>query len=224
MFPSQPSLRRMTSRRRRSVPAMLERLEARIVPSTFKVATESDLRNAIITADGNSSSTNTINLTTSITLTDTTAGQLVIQNATSTAKTLTIEGQGSSPSATILSGSSSWNTRILEMIGTGTASVTVVFKDLEITHGEMHDGGILGGTAALGGGLLIDGGQVTLSHVTLNNNVASVRPARAVRRAPGATLEATAVTAASAGGWNLPGRRATERDRHDNRHQRREWR
>lgn len=38
------------------------------------------------------------------------------------------------------------------MVGTGSASVTVVFKDLAIKGGDATDGGILGGPDAMGGG------------------------------------------------------------------------
>ena len=133
----------------------------------------------IMTADSNSSAANTINVTASITLTETTAGELEIQNATSTAKTLTIDGQASSPSATVIAGSSSWNTRIFEIAGAGGAGVTVVFKDLEITGGRAHNGG---GPAALGGGILIDGGQVTISNASIIGNHASGQPASTGQR------------------------------------------
>ena len=73
--------RRLPSRgavrsRRRSHEVFLEFLETRIALSTFNVATESDLRNAIALAESNGSSINTINLTASVTLGDTTAGEL----------------------------------------------------------------------------------------------------------------------------------------------------
>ena len=58
--------------------------------STFNVSTEADLRAAIASADSNNSSSNTINVTASIDLTDVAAGQMEIQNGTGTAKTLTI--------------------------------------------------------------------------------------------------------------------------------------
>ena len=136
---------RAALRRERYRPLSLEGLESRIVLSTFNVATESAFRAAITTADSNNSGANTINVTASITLTDTSAGELEIQNGTGTAKTLTIEGQGSSPQAAVIAGSSSWNTRIFEIAGAGGAGITVVFKDLEITGGRAHNGGGLGG-------------------------------------------------------------------------------
>jgi hypothetical protein len=171
MLPSRTSSRRI-ARRRRSLGASLECLEPRIALSTFSVSNESELRAAIATADGNSDGNNTIDITASITLSDVAAGQLVIQDAASTPGTLTIEGQGASPADTVIAGSSGWNTRIFEVVGTGTANVTVVFKDLAIKGGHAIDGGVLGGAVALGGGLLIDGGQVTLSQASVAGNAA----------------------------------------------------
>ena len=174
-----------------SIRVILERLEPRIALSTFNnVASESSLRSAIGMADSNSASANTIIVTSSITLTDASDGQLEINNSTGTAKTLTIEGQGTMPSDTVIAGSTTLNSRVFEIVGTGTAGVTVVFKDLEITKGRAHDGGILGGAAALGGGILIDGGQVKLSNVSVTSNRAS--------GAPG--VNGAAATGAHAGG------------------------
>ncbi len=175
MFVRNRSSRRVAPRRRRAVQALLEGLESRIALSTFNVATESDLRSAIAAADDNSSAANMINITASITLNDDSAGQLVIQNGTSTAKSLVIEGQGTSATGSpilITEGVPPWNSRIFEIVGTGTASVSVIFKDLGIYGGRAHDGGVLGGMAALGGGLLIDGGQVTLSNATVESGAA----------------------------------------------------
>ena len=69
-------------------------------------------------------------------------------------------------------GKSSWTDRIFEVVGTSQANVTVVFQDLAIEGGNATGGGILGGTAALGGGLLIDGGTVPMTHVAVSNNEA----------------------------------------------------
>ena len=104
-------------------------------------------------------------------LSDTTAGQLVIENATSIPKTLTIAAQG--PGGVQIAGSVDWNTRIFEIIGTGSASVTVVFKEVGIAGGKANDGGVLGGNEALGGGILIDGGQVTMSSGSVVCNAAA---------------------------------------------------
>ncbi len=99
-----------------------------------------------------------------------------------------IEGQGKSASSTVISGvntsTSKWNTRIFEIVGTGTAAMTVVFKDLEITGGNAKDGGVLEGNAALGGGILIDGGQVTLSNASVAGNTAAGASGAQGRRGP----------------------------------------
>ena len=140
-------LRRL--RPKRSRPVFLEGLESRVVLSTFNVSTESALPAAITASDGNTSGANTINVTASITLTNTLAGELDIQNVTGTAKTLTIEGQGSSPAATVIAGSASWNTRIFEVANALGAGTTVVFKDLAIKNGRAHNGGGLGARSRL---------------------------------------------------------------------------
>ena len=165
-------------RRRRSLRIRLEPLEERIALSTFDVSTESQLRADIASAESNTSSDNTIDVTSSITLTDTSAGQLEIENTPSMAKTLTIEGTGPSD-ATSISGfysspTSEWDTRIFEIVDDASAgSLSVVLKDLRIFGGHAKDGGAVGGTAALGGGILIDGGDVTLSSASVCNNGAS---------------------------------------------------
>ena len=104
-------------RRQRSLSALVEGLESRVVSSTFNVSTETQLRSAITSADTNTSASNTINLTASITLTDGSAGELVVNNPTTTAKTLLIEGQKAQPSQTVLSGSASLNTGVLAVAG-----------------------------------------------------------------------------------------------------------
>ena len=153
---------------------ILESLETRTAPTVNvfnDVADEVTLRQDIAAADSNQFADNVIELANSVALSETSDSQIVIENATSLAKTLTIEPQG--PASVKIQGSVGWNTRIFEIVGTGSASVTVVFKDLEITGGKAHDGGVLGGTAALGGGILIDGGQVTLSHASVIGNAVS---------------------------------------------------
>ncbi len=142
--------RRVSLERRRSHDPFLERLEPRIALSTFQVATEEQLRNAIAAADSNSDADNAIAVTANIALTETGEGQLVIDNTTSTPKTLIISGQSLGPPYTEIAGSSSWNSRIFEIVGTGKASVNVLIKDLEITGGKAHDGGVLGGNTAPG--------------------------------------------------------------------------
>ena len=145
--------------------------------SSLTLAQKAALRTAITLADQNVFAENVIELSGSITLTNASAGQLKIENDSGFAKTLTIEGQGSSSSDTVISGvdtpSAKWNTRIFEI----EPGVTVILKNLEVKGGHATDGGDLGGTAALGGGILIDGGQVTLSGAAVESNLAVGVPA-----------------------------------------------
>jgi hypothetical protein len=157
----------------------LEDLEGRLAPATFKlVAGVTDnqpgsLRAAILAADTNSSASNTIKLGDgTFSLTDTTDGNLLIddQNSAVVSKTLTIVGQGETK--TIVTGGSNWADRIFEVVGRTGALMTVVFKDFTIEGGRASNGGVVGGSDALGGGLLIDGANVTLSKVNLQGNIA----------------------------------------------------
>ena len=120
--------------------------QTQLHPMTFDVASESDLRSALLAAESDASEDIAINLTTSITLTDAAGGQLVIDNPTTIPKTIMIEGQGASPSDTVISGSGS--ARVVEIVGTGPASATVIFKNLSIVGGRAtrrRDPGRLGG-------------------------------------------------------------------------------
>ena len=81
-------------------------------------------------------------------------------------KTLTIVGQGSSPTQVVADGGGAG--RVFQV----TSSVTVIFKNMAIEHGKATNGGNVGGTAALGGGVLIDGGQVTMSSASVASNSA----------------------------------------------------
>ena len=158
-------------RQKRSRRFLLEYLEPRVVlsgnPPPFDVNTEAGLREAISAADTNSLPTNTINITGSITLANTALGPLVIQNETDIPKTLTIEGLGSTPSATVLSGSSSWNSRLLEVMDpTGDGSESVNLNDLNFQGGHEE------GTEAQGGAMMLDGEDLTLSDDIISGNTA----------------------------------------------------
>ncbi len=137
----------------------------------YPVPTDASLRGAIGAAESNGDASNTIVLSTATyVLTNTSLGQIVIQNNSSLPnKTLTIVGQGET-STIIEPGLALWSDRIFEVVGTSQANVTVVFQDLAIEGGNATGGGILGGKAALGGGLLIDGGTVEMTHVALTKN------------------------------------------------------
>ncbi len=141
----------------------------------YPVPTDASLRNAIATADSNGYASNTIVLSaTTYVLTNTTAGQIVIQNTSGLSnKTLTIAGQGDAAGGTIIQpGTSPWQDRDFEVLGTTGSKISVVFQDLAIAGGDATGGGVLGGKAALGGGLLIDGGTVEMTKVAVRNNQA----------------------------------------------------
>jgi hypothetical protein len=127
--------------RRRGLCASLKTLESRIALTTYNVATETQLRAALTSADTNTSASNTINLTSSITLTDAVAGELSVSNTTGQDKTLTIDGTGTSPSQTVLSGSTTLNTGVLKIAGGSSGNVTVIISNLTITGGQAHGGG-----------------------------------------------------------------------------------
>jgi hypothetical protein len=157
----------------------LEDLEGRLAPATFKlVAGVTDnqpgsLRAAILAADTNASASNTIKLGPGIySLTDTADGNLVIddQNSAVVSKKLTIEGRGATQ--TTVTGGSIWNDRIFQIVGQTGARMTVVFEDFTIEGGKASNAGVVGGSDALGGGLLIDGAKVTLRNVNVQNNLA----------------------------------------------------
>ena len=105
--------------------------------------TDASLRNAIETADSNGDASNTIILeAATYVLTDTTAGQIVIQNGSSLpGKTLTIVGQGDGAGGTIIQpGTSAWQDRIFEVVGTTGSDISVVFQDLAIEGGTRRTG------------------------------------------------------------------------------------
>jgi hypothetical protein len=62
--------------------------------------------------------------------------------------------------------------RVFQIIG----NVNVVLKNLSITGGLATDGGSIGGADALGGGILNNGGTLTLDHVVVVTNVAQANP------------------------------------------------
>ena len=137
----------------------------------YPVPTDAGLRAAFSQAEGDGNASDTIVLSSATyVLNNTSLGQIVIQNTSDLSdKTLTIVGQGET--STIIEPSLFlWSDRVFEVVGTSQANVTVVFQDLSIEGGNATGGGILGGTAALGGALLIDGGTVEMTHVALTKN------------------------------------------------------
>src|SRR5262249_15117273 len=111
----------------------------------------SDARNTIMLATGNYALSNAAN------------GELLIHNTSALpSKTLTIAGTGAN---TFIGAGAGWGTRIFEIVGSTT---TVTFQNLVIRHGNAIDGGQLGGSAALGGGMLIEGSSVSLNQVRVD--------------------------------------------------------
>ncbi len=143
--------------------------------SLYPATSDASLRSAIDTADTNSFASNTIYLEAgAYTLTNASLGQLVINDTANgvSSKTLTIIGQGAGSTIIEPSLDAGFGSRVFEVVSKTGATVTVVFQDLTISGGYAANGGVLGGKAALGGGLLIDGGKVSLTNVDLIDNVA----------------------------------------------------
>ena len=143
------------------MPSSTGSLGAACAPAVFTPPPDADaasLRDAIAQADSNGDDSNTIMLAAGeYQLSNPTNGHLLIQNTSGLPdKTLTIIGQG--PGQTLIDspGPAAWQDRIFEVAANAG---TVTFQDLTIQEGTATDGGMLGGTDALGGGLLIDGGQ-----------------------------------------------------------------
>ena len=171
-------------------------MEGRVAPATFNPlpsaadGTSQSLRGSLLTADSNGDASNTISLAAgTYSLTDTTAGNLLIQDTAGgvASKTFIIAGQ--SASSTIVTGGSGWNDRVFQIVSASGAAVTVTFQNVTIEGGDAQNAG---------GGLLIDGGQVALSNVSVSGNVARARPGRTGPRArpvrPGLRPRAAAST------------------------------
>ena len=138
----------------------------------YPVPTDASLRAAINQADSNAFAFNTIILSASTyLLSDASSGGLVIDNSSSLpSKTLTITGQGQTNS--VIGSAVNWNDRIFEIEGASGAVVNLTLQNLTIEGGDAQNGGVLGGDAALGGGLLIDDATVSLTNVLVQNNQA----------------------------------------------------
>lgn len=147
---------RIRSRLRSRTVIDLDRLEARLAPAVFNVPADYSLAAAITAAESNGDIQNTIQIAPGTYMV---VGQ-EIQAASS--KSLTIVGQG--PGVTLQSDGTSH--RVLEI------DANVALENLTITKGRAADSGLVGGPGALGGGLLIDGGDLTLSNVSVVNNSA----------------------------------------------------
>jgi hypothetical protein len=169
-------LLRIASRFNRASRPSLDALESRLNlgSMTYTVPPGADtLRAAISAAESDANANDTIQLSAgTYSLTQGGGGEIFIENnATSVpTKTLTIVGQGQS-STTISADQPTIGAgfRDFEILG---SDIVVVFEDLAITGGRASDGGQYGLPAAVGGGLLIEGGQVRLSNVKVFGNAA----------------------------------------------------
>ncbi len=135
-------------RRGKCFQPLLEELETRWVPATFTPhptlvdGASLSLRDAILQANSNGDANNTINLASgTYKLTDAVEGNLLIQDTASgvASKTLTIIHLGAG--SAIITGSSSWQDRIFEILGTSGASVSVLFQNVTIEGGNAQNDG-----------------------------------------------------------------------------------
>jgi hypothetical protein len=148
----------------------------------FPAPSYASLSTAISRADSDASANDTIMLEAGIyALSSSTPGPLLIEDTSSTvtSKTITIVGQGAGSTIIVPNDPKGWDSRIFEILSKSGSLVTVYFQDLTIQGGTATNSGILSGTAALGGGLLIDGGMVALTSVDLVNNIAWGAPGTA---------------------------------------------
>jgi hypothetical protein len=141
------------------------------VGNFYPLPFDSSLRAAVNAADFNTFAVNIITLSISSLPYVVSAGQLLIDNTSGLpSKALTIVGQGESSSVIDAGGTS----RVFEIMGSNSG-LLVAFQSLAIEGGDTtNDAGLgLAGNPALGGGLLIDGGTVSLTTVALMNNAAN---------------------------------------------------
>ncbi len=185
-----PALRRLfpaVSSRQRVRPC-LEALEDRITPTTFAPTTFVDdgsvnsLRGAITETNADTgTATDTIQLKAgTYTLSLPNSGNQHEQanasgdlNITSSRHALVIEGATDAKGNPTTLIEQAVADRVFQIVNPGT---TVTFKDLEIVAGQAQENGgagvAAGSTDALGGGILDDGGNITLTSVVLLNNSA----------------------------------------------------
>ena len=171
--------KRRILRRDRTRRPDLEHLEIRLAPANFNPLTTTadgaggSLRDDINVADSNGDASNTITLDAgNYTLTKAQLGPLLIQNTAPApgvpSKTLTIVGNGAGQSIINTNKTTDgFYNRVFTIVGTSLPgnsgySVKVVFKNLTVTGGEFLYPPA-SKTAAQGGGLSINGADVTLT-------------------------------------------------------------
>ncbi len=177
----------------RGVRPRLESLEDRITPTTFTPTVFTDgtaggtLREAVINANNDAgAATDTIQLSTgtyTLTIANVAANHDVSStqgdlNVTNTAHALVIQGAtdaNGKPTSII---DQTTADRVFQILNLGGgAAGTVTFKNLVIEGGNAQDNGgagaVAGNSDAQGGGILNDGGNVTLSNVAVQSNQAT---------------------------------------------------
>ena len=158
----------------RSKRLQYEKMESRRLLAVIPVAPgDENLRAAIVAADSNSDASNTLQLSAGdYTISDYSSGNLLVQNTSGLAqKTLIIAGAG--PNNTVIEPSvSDWHDRIMEVVGSVGAGMTVELQGIQIFGGMAVDSGVLGGDRAIGGGILIVGANVTLDNTDVFSNQA----------------------------------------------------
>ena len=149
-------------------PLGCERLEHRRLLATFYVPADYTLAAALSDAQSNSDTANTILLADG----SYPAPQAVINVASG--RTLSIVGHQNQTSGTggqtIIDANQKG--RVFEVSGFDGCGGGLVLQDLTITGGLATDSGQVGGLGAFGGGLLVDGGNVTLIRVNVTGNMA----------------------------------------------------
>src|SRR5262249_12033349 len=179
--------RRQKKRYRR--PLLLEPLEGRCVPTTITPTTFADgglgsgsLRDAVLQFNADTGTDDDIIQLEAGTYPLTignpggrheTAGLEGDLNITNTAHRLLVRGAGSSGDNATIIDAGQLQDRVFQIVNPTTQ---VVFQDLVIRGGlaqdDGSDGALAGSTDARGGGILNNGGDVTLDHVVITNNVA----------------------------------------------------
>ena len=144
----------------------------------YPLPTDNQLSADVAAADANGSTSNVITLSPSTIPYAVTSGQMLIDNNLyPRTKALTILGQGETNSVITAEQLS----RVFEVVGS-PSSLLVTMQGLTIKKGRTTDSGVLdSGNAALGGGLLIDGGTVALSDVAVLSNSATAATGSAGR-------------------------------------------
>lgn len=165
------ALARRSVRPRFRTRLVLRDLEDRTTPATFNISSgdEAGLRAALQTSATNGDVINTINLAAgNYNLVNTAAGELVATNQTATPDMLlTIAGAGAATTFIQPSSAVTWTDRIFEIDG---ANITVIIQDLTIQGGDVESASGNNPPTARGGGLFINGSDVTLDHATVTGN------------------------------------------------------